>query len=101
MFHVCPERRERGDRFHASHAHTCIHTGRYSEGVDGRTYTHTHTHTPAGTPEARTPAQAAAWARLLLSRPALRVSLNERIVTNARAGIYDGCKTAAQLALAT
>jgi hypothetical protein len=38
--------------------------------------------------------------RLLLAGPALRESLNQRVLVNARAGLYDGCKTAAALALA-
>jgi hypothetical protein len=53
-----------------------------------------------GTPEARTPEAALAWARVLLAGPALRESLNARVLVNARAGLYDGCKTAAALALA-
>ena len=52
-----------------------------------------------GTLEARTIDVAMNNIQLFIERPELLVQMNESIVTNNEAGIYDGCKNAVQIAL--
>jgi len=52
-----------------------------------------------GTLEARTIDVAMNNIQLFVDRPELLVQMNESIVTNNEAGIYDGCKNAVQIAL--
>ncbi len=52
-----------------------------------------------GTPECRTPSQAAALLRKMLAEPHLLTQMSQAVIQNAADGIYNGSKTAVDIAL--